>query len=150
MAGGHSAKTTLSARQIICRLKLEPHPEGGHYRETFRDGEVHGDRAHSTAIYFLLAEGEVSHWHRLDAVEIWHWYMGAAMELLVESPSGIGRNVMGPGLHHGEHLQVVVPKNAWQSARSLGDWTLVGCTVAPGFDFTKFELAPPGWSPPGA
>ena len=150
MAGGHSAKTTLSARQIIRRLKLEPHPEGGHYRETFRDAEGHGDRAQSTAIYFLLAEGEVSHWHRLDAVEIWHWYMGAPMELLVDSPNGIERSVMGPGLHQGEHPQVVVPKNTWQSARSLGDWTLVGCTVAPGFEFTNFELAPPGWSPPCA
>jgi len=150
MAAGHSAKTKLSAGQIIRQLKLEPHPEGGHYRETFRDGESHGDRAHSTAIYYLLAEGEVSHWHRLDVVEIWHWYMGAPLELSIEVPSGVERLVLGAGLHRGEQPQAAVPKYAWQSARSLGDWTLVGCTVAPGFEFSGFDLAAPDWRPPGA
>ncbi len=150
MAAGRSANDALSAGQIIRQLKLEPHPEGGHYRETFRDDEGHGGRAHSTAIYFLLAEGEISHWHRLDSVEIWHWHMGATMELLVEKPGGIERNVMGSGLDRGEHPQVVIPKNTWHSARSLGDWTLVGCTVAPGFEFSNFELAPPDWHPSDA
>lgn len=150
MAAGRGTKEKLSAGQIIRRLKLGPHPEGGHYRETFRDGEGHGDRSHGTAIYFLLAEGEVAHWHRVDAVEIWHWYMGAPLELLVETAGGIERMVLGPGLDRGEQPQAVIPKLAWQSARSLGEWTLVGCTVAPGFEFSSFDLAPPDWRPSGA
>ncbi len=150
MPAGRGASKPLSAQQIIRQLKLEPHPEGGHYRETFRDGDGHGGRAHSTAIYFLLAEGEVAHWHRVDATEIWHWYMGAPLELLVEAPSGVERLVLGADLHQGAHPQVVIPKNTWQSARSLADWTLVGCTVAPGFEFSGFDLAPPDWRPPGA
>jgi len=150
MVGDHTTASPLSAEQIIRQLELKPHPEGGHYRETFRDREGHGDRSHGTAIYFLLARDEVSHWHRVDATEIWHWHMGAPLELLVETPGGIERTVLGPSLDRGERPQFVMPKMAWQSARSLGDWTLVGCTVAPGFEFSGFDLAPPDWQPPGA
>jgi uncharacterized protein len=129
-------------------LDLKPHPEGGHFREMFRDArQVDGDRSASTAIYFLLARGERSHWHRVDAVEIWHWYAGAALELEIADHKGRERIRLGCDLAAGERPQGVVPAHAWQAARSLGDWTLVGCTVAPGFEFKSFELAPPGWAP---
>ena len=133
------------AEKIIRLLGLKPHPEGGHYRETFRDGD--GVRAHSTAIYFLLKAGERSHWHRIDAVEIWHWYRGAPLELRVAAAGGIETHVLGNDFAKGEAPQVVVPRDAWQAARSLGDYTLVGCTVAPGFLFEHFELAPVGFEP---
>jgi predicted cupin superfamily sugar epimerase len=138
---------TQSASEIIARLGLIPHPEGGHYRETFRDARVAADgRAASTAIYFLLARGERSHWHRIDAVEIWHFHAGAPLGLRIHHTSS--RTIMlGSNLSAGEEPQGIVPAGAWQSAESAGDWTLVGCTVAPGFDFKTFELAPPGWSP---
>jgi uncharacterized protein len=104
--------------------------------------------AHSTAIYFLLARGERSHWRRIDAAEVWHWYAGAPLELAI---GGLGRGIarlrLGPDLAAGERPQAVAPPQAWQAAESLGDWTLVGCTVAPGFVFERFELAPPGWDP---
>lgn len=129
------------AARLIALLGLKPHPEGGHYREMFRDA---GERAHSTAIYFLLRAGEASRWHRVDAAEIWHFYRGAPLELRI----GKGTHVLGPNIEAGEHPQIVVPPHEWQSARSLGAYTLVGCTVAPGFEFSKFELAPDGW-PPG-
>ena len=107
-----------------------------------------GGRAASTAIYFLLARGERSHWHRIDAVEVWHWYAGAALALDIKEQHGhIARVTLGCDLNAGERPQAVVPAHAWQAAASLGDWTLVGCTVAPGFDFAGFELAPPGWAP---
>ena len=131
------------ADRIIVALDLKPHPEGGHYRETFRDDEGHGGRAHSTAIHFLLKAGEVSRWHRVDAVEIWHWHKGAALALSI----GREQQVLGPNLEAGERPQVVVPRGAWQMARSLGAFTLVGCTVAPGFEFAGFELAPEGFVP---
>jgi predicted cupin superfamily sugar epimerase len=131
------------AERIIAALDLKPHPEGGHYRETFRDGEGHGERAHSTAIYFLLKAGEISRWHRVDAVETWHWYGGAALVLSI----GRQRLVLGPNLEGGERPQIVVPKGAWQMAQSLGAFTLVGCTVAPGFSFAGFEMAPEGFAP---
>ena len=137
-----------SAADIIARLALRPHPEGGHYRETFRDPRTDADgRARSTAIYFLLARGERSHWHRIDAVEIWHYYAGSALTLQI-ADDGETRSIgLGPDLANGEMPQAIVPAQAWQAAESSGDWTLVGCTVAPGFDFTKFELAPKGWAP---
>ena len=137
-----------TAAEIIARLELRPHPEGGHYRETFRDPRVDADgRARSTAIYFLLARHERSHWHRIDAVEVWHYYAGSALILQTADDNG-RRNVrLGPDLAAGEVPQANVPPNAWQAAESTGDWTLVGCTVAPGFDFAKFELAPKGWEP---
>ena len=138
----------LSARQIIELLDLAPHPEGGHFRETFRDPRRHDGRAHSTAIYFLLAEDEVSHWHRVDAAEQWHWYGGAPLELRIADDNDEGRSHhLGGDLTAGERPQAVVPAGAWQSARSLGAWTLVGCTVAPGFEFSAFEMAPEDWEP---
>ena len=131
-----------SAEAAIRRLCLAPHPEGGWFRETFRD------RGLSTAIYYLLQAGEVSHWHRVDAAEVWHWYAGAPL-LLALSSDGKARQelVLGPDLAKGAEPQRVVPAKVWQSARSLGAWTLVGCTVAPAFEFAKFEMAPPGWEP---
>jgi predicted cupin superfamily sugar epimerase len=140
----------LTAADIIARLDLKPHPEGGHYRETFRDTRVDANgRALSTAIYFLLGRGERSHWHRIDAVEVWHYYAGDALALHI-ADDGARRSLrLGPDLAAGEVPQAVVPPRAWQAAESTGDWTLVGCTVAPGFDFAKFELAAKGWVPTG-
>ncbi len=142
------AAVMLSAAGIIARLELKPHPEGGHYRETFRDSRVDaGGRSRSTAIYFLLARGERSHWHRIDAVEIWHYYAGDALNLRIADEDGQRTVRLGPDLAAGELPQATVPPQAWQSAESTGDWTLVGCTVAPGFDFATFELAAKGWDP---
>ena len=113
-----------------------------------RAGDAPGERAAGTSIYFLLKAGEVSHWHRVDAAEIWHWYAGAALELSLYEGSGeIQAQTLGPALGEGQRPQLIVPPRAWQSARSLGDWTLVGCTVSPGFEFDGFELAPDGWHP---
>jgi predicted cupin superfamily sugar epimerase len=138
----------LSAADIIARLELKPHPEGGHYRETFRDpGTDANGRSASTAIYFLLARGERSHWHRIDAVEIWHYYAGDALALQIADNNGRRSVRLGPDLAAGEVPQAIVPAQAWQAAEAAGDWTLVGCTVAPGFDFATFELAPKGWAP---
>ena len=140
--------TRPTAAEIVARLALQPHPEGGHYRETFRDPSTGNDgRAHSTAIYFLLARGERSHWHRIDAVEVWHYYAGSPLTLQIADSTGQRSVKLGADLAIGEVPQAVVPPGAWQSAESNGDWTLVGCTVAPGFDFAKFELAPKGWEP---
>jgi len=137
-----------SASDIIASLDLKPHPEGGHYRETFRDPAVDADgRSRSTAIYFLLARGERSHWHRIDAVEVWHYYAGDALTLQIADDDGTHSITLGPGLAAGEAPQAIVPAYAWQAAESAGDWTLVGCTVAPGFDFATFELAPKHWAP---
>jgi uncharacterized protein len=137
-----------TAADIIARLELKPHPEGGHYRETFRDprGDA-GGRSLSTAIYFLLARGERSHWHRIDAVEVWHYYAGSALDLQIADDRGRRTVRIGPDLATGEVPQAIVPARAWQAAETTGDWTLVGCTVAPGFDFAGFELAPKGWEP---
>ena len=140
----------LAAADVIRLLDLKPHPEGGHFRETFRDERrVDGARAVSTAIYFLLARGERSHWHRVDAVEIWHWHAGAPLLLeTAEKDAGpVVRVILGQDLLADERPQAVVPAGAWQAAQSRGDWTLVGCTVAPGFAFAGFELAPPRWNP---
>jgi predicted cupin superfamily sugar epimerase len=137
-----------SAADIIARLGLTPHPEGGHYRETFRDAHADANgRSHSTAIYFLLARHERSHWHRIDAVEVWHYYAGSALVLEIADSDGRRNIRLGADLAAGEVPQAVVPAQAWQAAESSGDWTLVGCTVAPGFDFATFELAPKGWTP---
>jgi uncharacterized protein len=124
---------------MITALGLQPHPEGGHYRETYRDQPGEG-RGVGTAILFLLAAGEVSHWHRVDAVELWIWQQGAPLELSMPGASAT---------LDAKHLHGVVPPHAWQSARSLGAWTLVSCVVMPAFDFAGFELASPGWTPPG-
>jgi predicted cupin superfamily sugar epimerase len=145
---------SLTSRDVIALLNLKPHPEGGHFRETFRDARlVEGPRSASTAIYFLLARGERSHWHRVDAAEIWHWYGGAPLLLEIARQGDnveratFERIALGCDFAAGERPQATVPPDAWQAAQTLGDWTLVGCTVAPGFDFSRFELAPPGWSP---
>jgi predicted cupin superfamily sugar epimerase len=138
----------LTALDVIRLLDLEPHPEGGHFRETYRDPHAVDGRAASTAIYFLLARGERSHWHRVDAAEVWHWHAGAPLELDIATASGARERVrLGADLAAGERPQGIVPAHAWQAARCLGDWTLVGCTVAPGFEFAKFELAPKEWEP---
>ncbi|MGE0565386.1 MAG: cupin domain-containing protein [Pseudolabrys sp.] len=138
---------TPTAADIIRLLDLKPHPEGGHFRETFRDETAPGQRAASTAIYFLLARGERSHWHRVDAAEVWHYYAGAPLKLEIVDGSKEMIVRLGPHVHADEFPQAVVPARAWQAAESLGDWSLVGCTVAPGFEFSQFELAPKGWSP---
>lgn len=138
------------AEAIIADLRLEPHPEGGYYRETFRDSATNaGGRAASTAIYFLLREGQVSRWHKVDATEIWHWHAGAPLELGLAPPGGMSRHLtLGFDPAAGILPQGIVPAGWWQEARSLGAWTLVGCTVAPGFCFEGFELAPVGGAPP--
>ena len=139
----------FSAADIVARLDLKPHPEGGHYRETFRDENCDANgRARSTAIYFLLARGERSHWHRIDAVEMWHYYAGAPLTLRIAQDGAPPHAItLGPDVISGEQPQAIVPANAWQAAESSGDWTLVGCTVAPGFDFAGFELAKPDFLP---
>jgi predicted cupin superfamily sugar epimerase len=139
----------LTADAVIKLLDLKPHPEGGHFRETFRDAlKIAGNRAASTGIYFLLARGERSHWHRVDAVEVWHWYGGAPLLLEISQSAGsVAQVTLGCDLAAGERPQAVVRTHAWQTAQSFGDWTLCGCTVAPGFDFNGFELAPKNWSP---
>jgi uncharacterized protein len=130
------------ADRLIEMLDLKPHPEGGYFRETFRDASGEG-RAHSTAIYFLLKGGEVSRWHRIDVPEVWHFYRGAPLELTI----GKDRYVLGHDIDKAQVPQLVVPAGQWQMARSQGDFSLVGCTVAPGFEFEHFELAPEGFQP---
>jgi hypothetical protein len=138
----------MDAGTVIAALGLVPHPEGGHYRETYRHRADDGGRGVTTAIYYLLRDGEVSRWHRVDAVEIWHWYAGAPLALSISAaPPAVETLTLGTDLARGERPQGVVPAHAWQSAGSLGPWTLVGCTVSPAFVFEGFELAPEGWSP---
>ena len=142
----------MIAAEIIATLGLKRHPEGGWYAETFRDNNAAaGGRGHSTAIYFLQEAGDVSAWHRVrDAAEVWHYHAGAALVLTVCENDGGGNRisrVLGTDLAAGERPQIVVPAGWWQTAKSLGDWTLVSCTVAPGFEFAQFELAEPGWEP---
>ena len=139
----------LSAADVIRHLDLRPHPEGGHYRETYRAQKGAGGRGWSTAIHFLLQAGERSHWHRIDADEIWHWHAGAMLSLSIADGTAIRSVLLGPDLAAGQRPQAVVPAHAWQAAESNGAWTLVGCTVAPAFRFEHFEMAPPGWSPDG-
>jgi predicted cupin superfamily sugar epimerase len=135
---------------IIARLGLRPHPEGGWFAETWREPTAEStERPASTAIYYLLRRGERSHWHRVDATEVWHFYAGDPLEVaLAQGDEGpIEAQRLGPDVSAGERPQVVVPTGWWQAARPLGEWTLVGCTVAPGFRLDGFELAPEGWSP---
>lgn len=145
-------RSPLAADEVARRLGLVPHPEGGLYGETFRDVAPAGGRGALTAIYYLLRDGEVSAWHRVtDAVEIWHHYAGAPLELSIAADGEVIETVrLGDDLAAGERPQAAVPAGAWQTARSLGPWTLVGCTVAPAFSFAGFELAPAGWRPGGA
>jgi uncharacterized protein len=138
----------MRPEEIIRELGLQPHPEGGWYVQTFKDGDGQA-RGHSTAIYYMLQAGERSHWHRVhDAAEVWHYYAGAPLALHV-AEDGKGRQtiMLGTDLPNGERPQAVVPANWWQAAETTGEYTLVGCTVAPGFEFSSFEMAPPGWAP---
>ncbi|QIK41583.1 cupin domain-containing protein [Pontivivens nitratireducens] len=138
----------MTANEIIAMLDLAPHPEGGWYRETWRAPTKGDARASGTSIYFLLAAEQFSHWHRVDAAEIWHWYAGAPLVLsLSENGHDAEAAILGPELTAGQRPQRIVPAGWWQSATSLGAWTLVGCTVSPGFQFAGFELAPPDWRP---
>ena len=138
----------MDADDIIKLLELAPHPEGGYYRETYRDAGGVDGRAWSTAIYFLLKQGQKSRWHRVDAAEIWHWYGGAPLALGIATDAGARESIhLGSNLANGERPQAIVPPGAWQQAESLGPWTLVGCTVAPGFLFSAFELAGPEFDP---
>jgi predicted cupin superfamily sugar epimerase len=140
--------TQMTADEVVRLLGLAPHPEGGFYRETFRDASSQGERGASTAIYYLLREEDESAWHRVDAAEVWHHYAGAPLDVTL-SADGRERSTLrlGTDLAAGERPQVVVPAGVWQAARPVGGWTLVGCTVAPAFDFAGFEMARPGWEP---
>lgn len=138
----------MTPLDIIRMLDMRPHPEGGHFVETYRAPFLPGERPVVTAIYFLLQAGEISAWHRVDAVEIWTWHAGAPLVLTVsENGHDAWAVYLGNDLASGQRPQAVVPKDAWQCAESLGEWTLVGAIVAPGFDFAGFELAPPDWRP---
>ncbi|MBR9844135.1 MAG: cupin domain-containing protein [Rhodobacteraceae bacterium] len=140
----------MTADDIIARLNLAPHPEGGYFRETWRADAPEGIRAAGTAIYFLLKASESSHWHKVDAAEIWHHYAGAPLILSLSATDHGPRqdHTLGPDLAAGQEPQIIVPTHHWQAARSTGDWTLVGCTVSPGFDFAGFTLAAPGFEIP--
>ena len=139
---------SLGEAQVRYMLGLEPHPEGGHYRQVWRDNPPRGGRGAASSILFLLAARERSHWHRIDAAEIWIWQAGAPLLLeLCESDESRERIRLGPGIASGETFQGIIPPHAWQAASSLGAWTLVSCVVAPAFQFEGFELAPAGWSP---
>ncbi|MEM8740661.1 MAG: cupin domain-containing protein [Pseudomonadota bacterium] len=149
----------MTAKEIISALALEPHPEGGWFRETWRGGAGPAGRAAGTAIFFLLEAGQRSHWHRVDATEIWHFYAGQPLSLSIfeaardsadpadAAPRGVTAHVLGPDLAAGQSPQIIVPADAWQSAEAQGGWSLVGCTVSPGFEFAGFTLAAPGWRP---
>lgn len=137
----------LSAKDVIFTLGMQRHPEGGWYARTFEDQIANEGRAQSTAIYYLLEAGETSQWHRVDAVEVWHWYSGAPLRLRLSEGVSVDEHQLGSDLAIGQRPQVVVPRRTWQSATSLGEWTLVGCTVSPGFQFAGFELAKAGWEP---
>ena len=137
----------LGANEIIRLLAMQPHPEGGYFAETFRaDGD---DRSASTAIYYLLQADEVSAWHRIDADEHWLWHAGGALSLTISPPDGRGAKatMLGPDLRAGQRPQLTVAAQHWQTAESLGAWSLVSCIVAPGFEYAGFELAPDNWRP---
>ncbi len=142
----------MDAADVIAALQLERHPEGGWYRETWRGVCDASGRAVGTAIHYLLRGAERSHWHRVDADEVWLYHAGAPLELAVAAGGGAApvAHALGADLAAGQRPQAVVPARAWQTARTTGAWTLVSCVVAPGFEFAGFELAPPGWSPPGS
>lgn len=130
------------AAALVERLRLTPHPEGGHYRETVRLPALEGERSPMTAILFLLDTGERSHWHRVDAAELWLWHDGSALTLQIADGGTVATRRLDR-----DSPQILVPAHAWQSAETDGGWALVSCVVTPGFDFAGFELAPPGWSP---
>jgi predicted cupin superfamily sugar epimerase len=147
MSGGGQG---ADAAAMIVALQLAPHPEGGWYRETWRAGAtLPNGRAAATSILFLLTAGQRSHWHRVDADEMWLFQAGAPLELAMADAAGTAQTVtLGPDPLAGHAPQQLVPAGAWQSAAGPADgWSLVGCVVAPGFEFAGFELAPPGWRP---
>lgn len=138
----------MNAEELIARLGLRPHPEGGHYREMWRDAPPGGGRGVGTAILYLLRAGERSHWHRVDAAEGWHWHAGGGLELrLSEAGVGVETRRLGMDLDAGELPFAMVPKGFWQAAAPVSGWVLVGCTVQPAFEFAGFEMAPAGWEP---
>lgn len=140
----------MTPNEIITLLGMRPHPEGGHFVETWRHVDEGGRRGAGTAIYFLLQAGERAHWHRVDAAEVWHWYAGAPLELGLSSDGQqVAVATLGNDLLAGARPQILVPAGIWQSAASMGAWTLVGCTVSPAFEFSGFEMAPPDWAPGG-
>jgi predicted cupin superfamily sugar epimerase len=140
-----------NAKRVIDSLNMQPHPEGGWYAETWRAPAADGERSSGTAIYYLLETGQRSHWHRIDAAEIWHFYAGAPLTLSISRDGRqTERLTLGPDIAGGERPQLIVPPNAWQAAESTGAWTLVGCTVSPGFIFETFEMAPSDWAPKAA
>lgn len=134
---------------IIDRLGLEPHPEGGWFRETWRADALPGERARATAIHFLLEADQRSHWHRIDASELWLWHAGSPLALCVapDDSGPIETVTLGPDVLAGDKPQLLVPAGHWQAAQTRGGWVLVSCVVSPGFVFSGFELAPEGWSP---
>ena len=139
---------TLSAGEVIALLGLEPHVEGGFYRQTFADQLDGTGRPISTLIYYMLTNNQTGAWHRVDSAEVWHWYAGAPMTLSISRDGkAVTRHQLGSDLAAGQRPQVVVPPGAWQRAKVEGTWALVGCSVAPGFQFSKFEQAEPGWEP---
>ena len=135
----------MTAKSIIDMLDLQPHPEGGWYRQTWSDGAK--PRAAGTSIYFLLEAHQTSHWHRVDSAEIWHWYAGSAMELHIHDAGETTVQILGADLELGARPQLIVPPNAWQKSIPVDGWVLVGCTVSPGFEFERFKLAPKDWEP---
>lgn len=140
----------MTSEQIIALLQLEPHPEGGYFRETYRDCASEGDRGMATAIYFLLRKGQHPRLHRIDAAEMWHHYAGDPLELVTEDDKGVSlKRILGTDFATGQRPQLLVPAHHWQAARTLGEWTLVGCTVSPAFEFSAFELAAAGIEPEG-
>jgi predicted cupin superfamily sugar epimerase len=144
-------RANVNAPALIERLGLAPHPEGGWYREMWRAAAPPGQRSAGSAILFLLAAGERSHWHRVtDATEIWLFNAGDPLELRVmAAPGPEVITILGADPAVGHQPQAIVPPGAWQAARPLGTWTLVSCVVVPGFEFSSFELAPDGWEPEG-
>ena len=140
----------MTADDIIARLNLAPHPEGGHFRQTWIADAPQGERPAGTAIYFLLRAGENSHWHKVDATEIWHFYAGAPLILSMSATDQGPKqdHILGPDLTAGQSPQLIVPIHHWQAAATTGDWTLVGCTVSPAFQFQGFTLAEPGFDIP--
>ena len=140
---------SATAAAIIDRLALEPHPEGGWFRETWRAAAAPGERASATAIHFLLEQGQRSRWHCVDAAELWLWHAGGALGLSVSPDADIPASTatLGPDVLAGEQPQLLVPAGHWQAAEPLGGWVLVSCVVSPGFEFSGFELAAEGWQP---
>lgn len=137
------------AQAIIDRLALQPHPEGGWYRETWRADAAEGARASATAIYFLLEAGQRSHWHRVDAAELWLWHAGSALALgtAPRDAGPVAEIRLGPDIIAGEAPQHLIPPGHWQATAAEEGWALVSCIVSPAFDFAGFELAAEGWAP---